>query len=127
MFVLPIERCQPSQFYLSKQKVDAVRTWFSIDRLEPLPVKRVGDTIFLTDGHSRAFVAYEKGVTELSLFWDTDDWPFYEDCVRACQEQGIFSIPDLAQRQLSPEEFEEKWLGFCRKLSYNDKNNDCSR
>ncbi|MGT2742932.1 hypothetical protein [Streptococcus plurextorum] len=87
MFVLPIERCQPSQCYLSKQKVDAVRIWFSVDKLEPLPVKKVGDTIFLIDGHSRAFVAYENGVTELTCFWDTDDWPFYEDCVLACQEK----------------------------------------
>lgn len=120
MFMLPINKLQPSQFYLSEQKVEAVRRWFTKETLKPLPVKRLGERIFLTDGHSRAFVAYEQGMTEVPVVWDEDDWPFYDACVLACEERGVFTVKDLKHRQLSPREFEEKWLGFCSQFKNSD-------
>ena len=55
-----------SQIYLNRRKIDAIRKWYCIrktDEYEPLPVYDFGDgKLTLTDGHSRAFVAYKLGI-----------------------------------------------------------------
>lgn len=86
--------------------------------MEPLPVKEMNGKIFLTDGHSRAYLAYESGKKTISVVWDEDDldWDFYWKCVQACQERGINTIADLEERQLSNSDYKEKWLGWCQQL-----------
>lgn len=118
----PILELQVSQFYLSKAKVDAVKAWFNPEDLSsfvPVPIKKIGNRVFLTDGHSRAWVAFQAGLTTIPTVWDEDelDWKFYLACVSACEERGIVTIADLVERQLEQEAYETLWLGFCHKLS----------
>ena len=40
---------------------------------------------------------------------------FYQYCVQACQERGIFSISDLQNRILSKEDYQTKWLDWCQR------------
>ena len=58
-----------SQIYLNKRKIDAIETWFNPDDLSnftPLTVHDYGNERYtLTDGHSRAYVAYKAGVVLL--------------------------------------------------------------
>ncbi|MBY5034847.1 hypothetical protein K6V78_07240 [Streptococcus gallolyticus] len=107
---------QPSQFYLSKDKLRAVGEWIADQQLAPLSVKEMNGRIFLTDGHSRAYMAYKSGI---SVYWDEDDldWDFYWKCVQACQDRGVYSIADLENRKLSSVEYQEKWLGWCQQLA----------
>ncbi|MFC5631431.1 MULTISPECIES: hypothetical protein [Streptococcus] len=113
---------QVSQFYLSQAKVEAVKAWFNPDDLlsfVPVPIKKIGNRVFLTDGHSRAWVAYQAGLKSIPVIWDEDDldWNFYLACVTACEERHILTVADLTERQLGKKEYEDKWLGFCRKLA----------
>lgn len=112
---------QPSQFYLSQEKIDRIKQWFDpkdLSNFEPLPIKLLNGRIIFTDGHTRAWVAYEAGLTKVPLMWDEDDlpWDLYQNCVDACLEREVQTVADLAERILSPDEYKEKWLGWCKQM-----------
>ncbi|MGC9336201.1 MAG: hypothetical protein ACP5JJ_18820, partial [Anaerolineae bacterium] len=86
--------------------------------LAPLPVKRLGGRVVLTDGHTRAFVAWQSGRTEVEVEWDRDelDWEAYELCVAWCEAEGIHKVADLAHRIVPPEEYAVVWLERCARM-----------
>lgn len=112
---------QPSQFYISQEKIDKIKEWFcphDLSNFEPIPIKELNGNIIFTDGHTRAWVAYGAGLTEVPFVWDEDDldWELYQKCVDACLERGIRSIAELKGRILSPEDYVVKWDYWCDKL-----------
>ena len=112
---------QPSQFYLSKEKLERIMGWFDpgdLSNFEPLPVKHLNGRVIFTDGHTRAYAAYRAGCTRVPLIWDEDelDWNLYQICVDACLERGIRSVADLAPRILNLEEYTEKWNRWCDQM-----------
>lgn len=109
---------QPSQFYLSREKIARIRNWFDpadVSNFEPVPVKMLNGRLIFTDGHTRAFVAYRAGLTKITLQWDCDelDDAAYQLCVSACRRRGVCSIADLAGRELPEGEYAAKWNGWC--------------
>ena len=114
---------QPSQFYLSQEKLEQVRSWFDpadLSNFMPCPVYDLNGRIILTDGHTRAYAAYTAGLTMIPLIWETDQlsWDLYQICVNACEHFGVHSVADLTGRILSPEEYEIKWRGWCRAIQH---------
>lgn len=118
------KRClevQPSQLYLSEKKVCQVREWFktiSPQDFQPLPVKEMEGRLFLTDGHTRAFVAYEAGWETIPLVLDEDDlnWTAYLTCVKAAEAAGVYSVADFKDRILSEEDYQQKWIDWCQSI-----------
>ena len=113
---------QPSQFYISAEKLQRIEAWFDPDDLsdfEPLPIKKLNGVVIFTDGHTRAFAAWRAELSEVPLVWDTDelDWELYQNCVDACLERGISKIAHLGNRILPPEEYREKWNLWCDGIS----------
>lgn len=112
---------QPSQFYLSEEKILAIQQWFSPDDLsnfEALPIKLLNGRMIFTDGHTRAYSAWKAGLDKVPLVWDTDelDWEMYRRCVDACLGLGISSVADLDGRILSAEDYKKKWNGWCDEM-----------
>lgn len=72
-----VDRLGLSQIYLSLDKIQSVTEWFDPQRMDlfaPLPVHNFGNNAYtLTDGHTRAYVAYKNGVSLLPVFYDKDD------------------------------------------------------
>ncbi len=116
-----IDDLQPSQLYISRQKLLAVDAAYSPDRpREALPVWRWGAMNVLTDGHTRALAAWLRGERQLKVYRDRDelDWEAYRICVGWCLEEGIRSVSDLRDRIIPAERYEELWLGRCRRLHH---------
>lgn len=112
---------QPSQFYISQEKINKINEWFQpsdLSNFEPIPIKKLNGRIIFTDGHTRAWVAYEAGLTEVPVVWDEDDldWGLYHKCVDACLQCGIRTIADLKGRVLSPGDYVIKWDYWCDEL-----------
>jgi len=112
---------QPSQLFISSEKLSRVREQFDPlkpKRLQAIPVKKLRDHVIMTDGHTRAFAAYEAGLSEVRVFWDEDelDWEAYEICVQWCEEAGIHTIADLQGRVVSAEEYELLWVKRCQAM-----------
>lgn len=112
---------QPSQFYISEEKIRAILLWFNKDDLsnfEPIPVKKLNGRIIFTDGHTRAWVAHTAGLETVPFVWDEDDldWEAYQMCVDACIEQNVRTVADFEGRILSSNEYRQKWAGWCDRL-----------
>lgn len=81
----------------------------------PLPMKELGGRTVLTDGHTRAFAAWQQGRTHIQADWDEDelDWAAYRVCVAWCVEAGVRTVADLARRVVGPDEYDLLWLQRC--------------
>ena len=120
-FLMSLEEIQPSQLFISLEKLSRVMEGFdplNLESLDPIPVKKLGEDVIFTDGHTRAFAAFSCGFSEVKVFWDEDemDWEAYEVCVRWCKEEGIYTIEYLKGRVVTPEEYETLWLKRCGEM-----------
>ena len=117
-FMMKLVEIQPSQLFISSEKLSQVTEDFSPitpGSLPPVPVKELrGKTVF-TDGHTRALAALLSGLSEVRVFRDEDelDWEAYEVCVDWCETEGIQTIADLQDRIVSPAEYDRLWLKRC--------------
>lgn len=112
---------RPTQFYLSEEKMERIKQWFDpsdLSNFEPIPIKELNGRIIFTDGHTRAWVAYQAGLTHIPLVWDEDelDWEAYQIDVDACEERKIHTICDLKDRIISAAEYRQKWNGWCDEM-----------
>lgn len=118
-----------SQIYLNSQKLSNIKKWFNPDDLsnfEPLPVRDYGDgRLTLTDGHSRAYVAFEAGIEKLPVCYDNDDMVsselstmLYKEDILWCKRFGINGISDLCSRIVSDDDYKILWLQRCQR-AYN--------
>ncbi len=115
VFLKRLDELQPSQLFVSAEKLSAVMkedTVVTVEGLQPVPVKELRDRVALTDGHTRALAAVLSGLAEIRVFWDEDDldWEAYEICVEWCREEGIHMVADLGDRVVSWDTYEEVWL-----------------
>ncbi len=114
-----LQEIRPSQLYLSEDRLKSVK---EKENLEPLPVKRIGEELFFTDGHHRAFTLWKKGKDEVEVYEDEDDmdWLEYLICVDWCMEENIASIKDLEDKIVSEEKFQDLWIGRCQQMHDED-------
>jgi len=121
IFILKIKDIQPSQLYISSTKLANIYVKFNFittGAITPVPVKKLGEDIIYTDGHTRAFALYERGENEIRAYWDEDDLDLgeYEICVGWCKDEGIFTIADLKDRVVSPDDFQKLWIRRCQMM-----------
>ena len=119
--MVPSVDIQPSQLYISCEKVKAVQDlvdFSDVKAIPPIPIKELNGLLIMTDGHTRAYAAYLAGLSTVPVVWDDDalDWEAYQICVEWCQKEGIQTIADLHSRVLNAQDYQEKWLNRCRKM-----------
>ncbi len=118
MMYMSISGIQPSQFYLSIDKISCINQWFNPENLanfNPIPIKKLNGKVIFVDGHTRAFVAYKAGLKQIPVIWEEEewDWDMYNLCVLACEKRNITSIADLEKRILDAGSYSEKWNTWC--------------
>jgi hypothetical protein len=116
-----LDQLQPSQLYISQDKLSAVQTttdFSTPDGVQPIPVKILGGLRVMTDGHTRAFAAYLAGLIRVPTYDDPDDldWEAYQICVDWCRSEGIHSVADLTGRVVNTENYERLWYNRCRAM-----------
>lgn len=128
-FEIPVEELGVTQLYLNQRKLAAVKEQTQredFDRFAPLPVFDFGDgRPALTDGHHRAFAAWQMGHPRLTVYWDKDpnavsklSQRLYRMDLAWCKEAGITWVGKLENRVLQPASYEFLWLERCRR-GYN--------
>lgn len=114
---IPINKIQPSQFYIDEDKIKAISTF--IDKKEDIiiQVMKWKDIFISLDGHTRLFYAIQNG-------WDSvytvieEDKKWALDFVKEAQKRNIYSIKDL--KILSHYEYEINWYKFCNNFLGNN-------
>ena len=119
-----LDEIQPSQLYISSEKLDAVMK--TVDHvkpraIEPIPIKKFGSRIIFVDGHTRAFAAFLHGFPMIPVYWEDEelDWDAYEICVEWCKKEGIRTIADLKDRVVSQKDYEILWYRRCEEMQQN--------
>jgi hypothetical protein len=114
-----LDQLQPSQLYISQEKLNSVQAAFDLSSSEgvrPIPVKDLCGLRVMTDGHTRAFAAFLAGLKSVPIYDDPDDldWEAYQICVDWCRAEGIHSVADLAGRVVKAEDYKRLWYDRCR-------------
>lgn len=121
IFLLELDKIQPSQLYLNKNKLKSSQTKFKSNDLKsykPIPIKEINQKYIDTEGHYRVFILWQRGEKQVRVEWEYEDldWTLYEICVKWCEEEGIFNISDLKDRIVDNEEYDELWLNRCKNM-----------
>jgi hypothetical protein len=120
-FWKPIAELQPSQLFISADKLARVQASFDPGRretMEPVPVKELDGRLVLMDGHTRTLAALLAGWHEMPIVWDEDelDMDAYRICVSWCLDERIESVHGLRDRILSTAQYNMLWLARCRQM-----------
>lgn len=120
-FMMKLSKIQPSQLYISSEKLSEVMKTFDPEKpelIEPIPVKELGNQIIFVDGHTRAFAAFLHNIQMVPVYWEDEelDWDAYEICVGWCKEEGIRSIADLKTRVIPQKDYEILWYRRCEEM-----------
>ncbi|NLM06832.1 MAG: hypothetical protein GX219_07930 [Tissierellia bacterium] len=109
-FNIRIEDIQPSQFFVSKEKLRAVGNF--INRAEDIiiPVLPYEGRYISLDGHTRLFYGITRGWESVRAVVDSSDDYIY-DFVEEGIKLGIKSPRDMIL--LSQEDYEVRWNKFC--------------
>lgn len=113
-----------SQLYLNQEKIQAIEKWFSptdMSNFKPLSVHDYGNGKYtIVDGHSRAFVAYKKGITTVPIIYDSSELvagevalQLYTADIEWCNRFHIKKISDLEARIITQEEYKKLWIERC--------------
>ncbi|MCR1850881.1 hypothetical protein [Paraclostridium sordellii] len=119
-----IKELIPNNFYINELKLNSVRKAYSMNtqnNLPPILVGIINKEYALLDGHSRAMVAFEKGLKTIIA----DVYPIeeiegpidlYKTIHSKAKEMGIVSIEKLKSRILNDEEHKKLWVTYCENL-----------
>ena len=125
--LIDIGRLRLSQIYLSQKKIDDVLAWFdpSLRNFEPICARDFlgNGNLHITDGHTRAFVAWRHGIEQIPYIYDECEIVTcelgqiqYEEDIVWCERFRLRHVSDLENRILSGEAYELLWRGRCGKM-----------
>ncbi len=120
-FILPLRDVQPTQLYINERKLAALEARYppgTEATMEPVPVTRLRGQLSFTDGHTRAFLAWKRGMGAIIAYMDDSelDMATYLKCRDWCQEAGIHTIADLSGRIIDDAMYKVKWIARCEAI-----------
>ena len=107
---LPIDRLQPSQFYVDEEKIAAIGSFIRAPQDIIIQVTTCDGCRVSLDGHTRLYYAVMQGWDTVRAVETAAD-PYVPDFVAEARRRGVFTPKDM--RLVSHREYEEKWYGFC--------------
>ncbi len=113
-----------SQIYLNADKIKEIEKWFKQDDMsvfKPISVHDFGNGKYtIVDGHSRAYVAYKYGITQVPIIYNNDDiitgnigQSLYRADLEWCNRFHIENISHLENRILTGDEYQRLWIERC--------------
>ena len=125
-FTLRLFDARPTQLYINERKLAALEARYppgTEARMEPVPVTRLRGAVAFTDGHTRAFLAWKRGLAEVAAYWDDSelDMGTYLQCLDWCREEGIRTIANLASRIIDDATYKVKWIARCEAIGRGEE------
>lgn len=109
-FTVPLRDVQPSQFFVDRDKLEAVKSFITGARDIVIPVVRQGERYISADGHTRLALAVELGYQAVSAFL-TEGGDYLDGFVEEARKRGVCSPYDL--KIIPHDEYRVKWDQFC--------------
>lgn len=110
LLTVGLDRIQPSQFYVDRDKVSAVSSFIQKPEDIIIQVLPFENGYISLDGHTRLYYAVMQGWEQVRAVVEaSDDWVYR--FVEEARSRGVYTPKDLMP--LSHREYEEKWNQFC--------------
>ena len=110
---IPLVSVQPSQFYVDRDKLQAVKSFLQCGEDVVIQVLPWKDRFIALDGHTRLFWAAENGIEEVrAVVSETDDWVW--TFVNEARARLIFKPGDM--ELLEHEEYMLRWDRYCDEI-----------
>lgn len=110
IFTLKLDIIQPTQFYIDRKKLDAVKTFVKNKEDIIIPVAKYEDQYISLDGHTRLYLAYKLGFSYVYAFI-TESFDGTDYFVKESKKRRVKAIKDMIL--LSHEDYRQKWDKFC--------------
>ena len=110
IFKLHLDNIQPTQFYIDRKKLDAVKTFVKNSEDIIIPVAKYEDKYISLDGHTWLYLAYNLGFSFIYAFI-TEIFDGTDYFVKESSKRGIKAVKDMIL--LSHEDYILKWDKFC--------------
>ncbi len=110
LFKVNINNLQPSQFYISSEKMNNIASWAKSNEHFIVPILKNENNLIILDGHTRLYLAKTLNIEEIYAYEDSSDayiWGFVEEA----RKRNIHTINDL--KLVSSEDYEILWNKFC--------------
>ena len=120
IFWLDIEKIQPSQIYISQEKVDAISAFINDEFDIVIPIAIIGEEFVSLDGHTRLFYAHQKGFRKVRAFMTEYDEVISKFVVEA-RNRNIFEIRDM--QLLTHQDYIERWYSLCDLINQKELKN----
>ena len=116
LFKLDLDKIQPIQFFVDRDKLEAVKTFVRSEEDVIIPIAKHDGTYVSLDGHTRLYLAYTLGFKRVYAYFseDFDGFDYFFDEAR---KRNIYSSKDLIM--LEHEEYVDKWDKFCDEYYMN--------
>ena len=110
LFKLDIDKIQPIQFFVDRDKLEAVKSFVRSQENVIIPVAKCDNIYVSLDGHTRLYLAYSLGFKHVYAYIskDFDGFDYFFDEAR---QRNIYTAKDLIL--LDHEEYVDKWDKFC--------------
>ena len=124
---MPVSELGLVQLYLSAQALEKASASFSMESLcaDPIKVYDFGNgrfTISPPEDMSRAFLAWQAGMSAVPVVYDPEDYlgydgmqPLFLDEILWGEKLGLHSIADLKDRIMSDEDFRRRVILRCER------------
>ena len=109
-FKLGIEIIQPIQFFIDRDKLEAVKSFVNREEDVIIPVTKREDTYASLDGHTRLYLAYSLGFKYVYAYL-SETFCGFDYFFDEARKRNIYAAKDLIL--LDHEEYREKWDKFC--------------
>lgn len=116
LFKLDLGKIQPIQFFVDRDKLEAVKTFIHTEEDVIIPIAKHEGTYASLDGHTRLYLAYTLAFKHVYVYFseDFDGFDYFFDEAR---KRNIYSAKDLIL--LEHEDYIEKWDKFCDEYYLN--------
>lgn len=109
-FWLDLDEIQPSQFFVDAEKVAALEEFIKQETDVIIPVIKTDQRYISLDGHTRLYLAHQKGFNRVQGFIaDTDEYIY--GFVNEAKLRGIHYVSDI--KKISHEDYQKLWHQFC--------------
>lgn len=111
IIALDLKEIQPSQFYASEEKIEAISTFIHSGEDIIVQIGVIEGRFISLDGHTRLVYAAKKGWNRVYGCLAEDTGEYIKDFVEGARQRGIFTPYDI--ELVSQKEYEIKWHKFC--------------
>lgn len=118
ILTISIDQIQPSQFYVDRDKINAISTFINKSEDSIIQVLPYNGRYISLDGHTRLYYAVMNGWDTICAVTETsDEWVY--DFIEEAHKRNIYTPYDMML--VNHEEYEIKWNQFCDEFFERNK------